>query len=320
VAFENGQGGLQKDDKKAVEWYRKAAEQGNAQAQTYLGMAFENGQGGIQKDDSKAVEWYRKAAEQNNSEAQFALGYRYRTGEGVTQDYAQAIEWYRKSGDQGNIEAINDLGFMYENGFGVAIDLDKAQALYKSSADQGNDLAKNNLAELHNKQKCFAKDSTRLFDQALLCASKETLRAATKKAGANPTRENDGYWYDLYDSSRVLEGTSKLQIAYSEGKFAKAIYTFNSGMDTHKVVEVRDLVASKYGYPTSSEGSPSVGEVKYTWELKDGMKLTVNRGWPDATVYLSYIHPTNFAAMEAEQERQKQAAEDEKRSKQSKSF
>ena len=48
---------------KAVHWYRKAAEQGDAHAQTLLGSAYEEGEG-ITKDATKAVHWYRKAAEQ----------------------------------------------------------------------------------------------------------------------------------------------------------------------------------------------------------------------------------------------------------------
>ncbi len=37
---------------------------------------------------------YRKAAEQGHAEAQYALGARYATGEGVPQDYVQAHKWY----------------------------------------------------------------------------------------------------------------------------------------------------------------------------------------------------------------------------------
>ena len=52
-----------------MEWYRKAAEAGNARAMYNLGLCYYNGQGGLIKDTSKAVEWYRKAAEAGISEA-----------------------------------------------------------------------------------------------------------------------------------------------------------------------------------------------------------------------------------------------------------
>eukprot|EP00808_Paulinella_micropora_P009559 g76512.t1 len=66
-SYKAGQG-MQKDFKKAVEWYTKAAEAGNAPAQRYLGVCYENGQG-VQKDRNKAVEWYKKAAENGNKKA-----------------------------------------------------------------------------------------------------------------------------------------------------------------------------------------------------------------------------------------------------------
>ena len=55
--------GLLNDDKEAVKWYRKAAEQDYARAQTILGIAYSNGLG-VAKDEAEAVKWYRKAAKQ----------------------------------------------------------------------------------------------------------------------------------------------------------------------------------------------------------------------------------------------------------------
>ena len=52
--------------------------------------------------------WYRKAAEQGYADAQYNLGILYANGQGVTQDYAEAARWYRKAADQGDaIAQIN---------------------------------------------------------------------------------------------------------------------------------------------------------------------------------------------------------------------
>ena len=64
--YEYGKGGLTKDEAKAVIWYEKAAEAGNANAMNNLGYAYDYGKGGLTKDEAKAVEWYRKAAEGGN--------------------------------------------------------------------------------------------------------------------------------------------------------------------------------------------------------------------------------------------------------------
>ena len=60
--YDNGLG-VKQDYVAAAQWYRKAAEQGNAPAQSNLGIMYENGRG-VEKDPAQAVEWYRKAAEQ----------------------------------------------------------------------------------------------------------------------------------------------------------------------------------------------------------------------------------------------------------------
>ena len=41
-----------------------------------------------------AVEWYRKAAQQGHASAQFNLGVKYAKGKGVPQDYAAAHKWF----------------------------------------------------------------------------------------------------------------------------------------------------------------------------------------------------------------------------------
>jgi hypothetical protein len=98
---------------KAVKWYRKAAEYGNhARAQHNLGCCYANGDG-VHKDVGKAVEWCRKAAEQGHAGAQYNLGQCYCNGRGVCQDLGQAVEWLRKAADQGHAgaqQAIVDLG------------------------------------------------------------------------------------------------------------------------------------------------------------------------------------------------------------------
>ena len=43
---------------------------------------------------AQAALWYRKAAEQGNADAQLSLGYLYDDGQGVPQDYAEAYFWY----------------------------------------------------------------------------------------------------------------------------------------------------------------------------------------------------------------------------------
>ena len=90
--------GVPKDHKEATKWFRKAAEQGHAEAQLRLGSMFQSGIG-VPEDDREAVKWYRKAAEQGHAWAQIRLSSMYASGEGVHQDYKEAEKWFRKAAE-----------------------------------------------------------------------------------------------------------------------------------------------------------------------------------------------------------------------------
>jgi uncharacterized protein len=69
--YDHGEG-VPQDGKEAADWYRKAAEKGNAQAQYRMGVIYANGYG-VEQDANEAVKWYRKAANQGFEPAKEAL-------------------------------------------------------------------------------------------------------------------------------------------------------------------------------------------------------------------------------------------------------
>ncbi len=70
---------------------------------------------GVPQDYVQAIQWFRKAADQGFAAAQYNLGSLYYKGQGVPQDYAQAVQWYTKVSDQGDADAQNKLGSLYYN-------------------------------------------------------------------------------------------------------------------------------------------------------------------------------------------------------------
>ena len=84
----------------AVKWYKAAAEQGDADAQFYLGNMYYKGQG-VKQDYAQAVKWHKAAAKQGNARGQAFLGVMYLFGEGVPQNYQLAKEWFGKACDNG---------------------------------------------------------------------------------------------------------------------------------------------------------------------------------------------------------------------------
>ena len=73
---------METDDKAAVEWFQKAADQEYPRAMMLLGECYENGYG-IEKDVTKAVELYTKAHEAGHPPATCSLGLCYEVGTGV---------------------------------------------------------------------------------------------------------------------------------------------------------------------------------------------------------------------------------------------
>ncbi|CAM4392852.1 MAG: hypothetical protein LEGION0398_MBIBDBAK_01162 [Legionellaceae bacterium] len=133
--YANGRG-VEKDEKTAFYWYQKAADQGNAQGQSSLGVMYANGRG-VEKDDKQAVYWYQKAANQGNTEGQVNLGIMYEYGRGVEKDEKKAAYWCQKAAEQGSAVGQVSLGFMYANGRGVEKDDKKAAYWYQKAAEQG---------------------------------------------------------------------------------------------------------------------------------------------------------------------------------------
>ncbi len=57
---------------------------------------YRNGHG-VPQGYAEAMGWWRKAAEQGNANAQYNLGLIYKNGQGVPQDEAQAYMWFKLS-------------------------------------------------------------------------------------------------------------------------------------------------------------------------------------------------------------------------------
>ncbi|MBF0158627.1 MAG: sel1 repeat family protein [Magnetococcales bacterium] len=92
---------------------------------------------GANASDVKALEWYRKAAEQGLAEAQANLGMMYYLGIGTAEDEKEAFQWLKKAADQGLAEAQRNLSILYAKGHGVALNKEEsAKWLQQSNANR----------------------------------------------------------------------------------------------------------------------------------------------------------------------------------------
>ena len=84
---------------------RAKAETGDAKAQNELGEVYYAGKLGVAKDSVEAVKWFRKAAEQNFAPAQSNLGICYERGDGVAKYELEAYKWDLLAAAQGDTKS-----------------------------------------------------------------------------------------------------------------------------------------------------------------------------------------------------------------------
>ena len=136
---------LQYDDEEyaeAIEGFEYFANQGDADAQYFLGMIYLD-----QEDDSiNSAKYLRMSSEQGHTISQFVLGYMYHEGMGVPQNYNEAIKLYSSSGIS---HANYNLGAIYSRGEGVERDNKTAEEYFLSASDEGHGDASFNLGVLY---------------------------------------------------------------------------------------------------------------------------------------------------------------------------
>jgi uncharacterized protein len=127
------------DDRRAIGWWKKAADQDFPRAAFRLGEAYGddgsgNGTGHIRLSGTEAMQWFEKAANLGDPLAKCALGQAYEMAyDGVTQDHDKAMKLFRECLKPARVLALNGdpdaelvLTLAYNMGWGV--ETDKAEA------------------------------------------------------------------------------------------------------------------------------------------------------------------------------------------------
>jgi TPR repeat protein len=122
----------------ALETVRKAADKGDVQAMTLMGVCYAMGRD-VEQNDAVAAEWFRKAADGGNPEGALALGNWILEGRGgLTKDPAEAARLVELASSKGVQEAHGMLGVLYTEGAGVKQNHTRAAALFEQAAAGGD--------------------------------------------------------------------------------------------------------------------------------------------------------------------------------------
>lgn len=111
---------------KAFEWYKEAADYGNAEAMNKVGYCYDHGKG-VTSNAKGAFKYFHQAAEKGLAIAQANLGLYYAGGlGGVPKNTTLAFQWYEKAANQGEGNGQCALGECYLKGIGIKENLNLA--------------------------------------------------------------------------------------------------------------------------------------------------------------------------------------------------
>lgn len=119
---------------KALEFYRKAADQGNTDGMYGVGMIVMGGEVDDKKDLVEARKWFVRAAEQGHGQSLQKLADAYIHG-GLGLDEAarsgpEALSWIKRAADADSVSAVKALAEAYRTGkYGLAVDPKQADEL-----------------------------------------------------------------------------------------------------------------------------------------------------------------------------------------------
>lgn len=123
------------DFQEAFKWTSKAVENGDIASNTGLGIMYVNGLG-TERNEKKALDCFKKAASIGDAFACFWLGSMYFDGKGTSINEAEGFKWTQKAAEKGYVGSYIALGFCFEEGKGIGKNIDEAITWYKKAYDK----------------------------------------------------------------------------------------------------------------------------------------------------------------------------------------
>ena len=236
-----GEGVLQ-DISMAVQWYAKAAEQGHAKAQQKMGNCYYYCEG-VEQDIEKAVHWYTKSAEQGVAFAQYMIGFCYYSGEGKELDFLQAVHWFTKAAEQNESAAQCILGFCYYYGYGVDQDYEQAVFWWTKSAEQGDSTAQYHLGDCYYDGEGIEEDHEKAVFWYAKAAEQDDEQAQFKLA----YRYLKGEGVECDSDKAIYWYTKSAEKGFDRAQFCLGIcYSHGEGIE-------KDLEKAVYWYTKAAE-------------------------------------------------------------------
>lgn len=154
---------------KALSWWESAAKQGHHGAQFKVGDYYER-----HNDVQTALGWYQQAVDQHDPDAQARLGYMYLTGQGVSENSKLGLDYLHHAAEQGNAEGCYLLGVAYISGRTGSRDLGKAEHWFLKAAEQNHPDAPYELGRVYEEYSNY-REAIRWYGTAARLGNKDAM-------------------------------------------------------------------------------------------------------------------------------------------------
>jgi len=212
---------VKRSHKKAINWYKKAANKNHKDAQYRVGVLYFK-----QKQYTKARYWLAKRAKNGHADSQYFFAKTFRYGLGTKEQTSLARRWFTKAANQNHAAAQYELGLQYQKGIGAKKNQKVATKWFQKSAKQGNKKAKTILAKLIptkprlSPAKQFMEENIRLARKGNVTAQYKLGKAYQSGDKTKVNLKKSYYWFKKAAKQNHTDAQYRLALIYMEGSIA----------------------------------------------------------------------------------------------------
>lgn len=210
----------QKDYQQAYAGFLRHAKS-NPFAQFNLGLMEQNGWG-RPENEKKACQWFEKAARGNIPTAQHLYAICLVKGTGYTVDIPTAITWFKQAADRGHLISWCSAGELYIQGRGVTKDVEQGLALCAQAAQREVPLAMLKLADIYREGSDVPRDAAAARYWYTQAAERHVLQAQyrlglmlSEGQGGEPDPRGALFWLETAASAGYAPAYLPTAILYA---------------------------------------------------------------------------------------------------------
>lgn len=203
--YSHGLGGLEKDGKKAIQYFEMGICLGSTKAALLYGIRLLYGvRGSIEVDEAEAFKYLKMAADEGDDAAQNIVGSMMCFGRSF-KNPTTGVEYLKKSEGQHNLLAADNLGKAYEKGIGVTQSTQISFQYYMKAAVRGHPNSQFKVGEMyvHGRISTHLKDPKQEAVRWLLASSQGNCPQAQRLLGVM-FRDGTGVQRDIDTAKRFL--------------------------------------------------------------------------------------------------------------------